>query len=205
MSGKLDLRLYEFSPAIEALKDKLEDNIDIETGEYVGTEPIEDLMLDIASMEHSKKEKILDIGKLILYYKKMVEIHDEIAAKHKRKSNSAEKAREMLVEYIKGNTSNGEKFKDAYVSIYDMHKERVQPLKTVEETPVAYLRASLVKDYPRDVVDRIQKSCLKQNLPAPFTFEHDKEALKAAFKDCETNGVQFDLAKLEKNRSVVVR
>jgi hypothetical protein len=203
--AKMDLRLYEFEPAMEAIQEELSNSIDMDTGEWIGERTVEEVFQDKMNMELGVKEKALSIGRLILYYKAMAEAHDTLKAKHARKERAAEKAQEVLKEYLKACLPVGFKAKDAEVSIYEMQPSRVQPLVPVEETPVAYRRPSLVSNYSRDLAERIENGMKKQNLPSPFTWDHDKEALKAAIKDCEANGVTFDLAKLEKGRSVVVR
>lgn len=203
--GKIDFRLYEFDPAIQAIQDVIESNIDYETGEYIGALPIEELIQEKMNMEKDKQEKILSLAKLVLYYRKLSEDHEELEKKHQRKKIAAEKAADRLRDYIKAFTPEGFKAKDAQVSIYEMRPVRVQPLKPVEEMPAVYRRPSLVKDFNRDVADRINKSCAKQGLPTPFEWEHDLKALKDAAKEYEDAGSQFDLARLESGRAVVVR
>jgi hypothetical protein len=202
---KMDMRLYEFDAAMEAVQQELENGIDMETGEWVGARPVEEVFQEQMNMEMAIKDKALSIGRLILYYKAMEDAHNELKAKHARKERAAAKAQEVLKGYLKACLPEGFKAKDAQVSIYEMKPERVQPLKEAMEMPPAYRRPLLVSNYPRDLAARIESGLRKQDLPSPFTWEHDKEALKAAAKDCEANGTTFDLAKMEKGRSVVVR
>lgn len=199
------MRLYEFEPAIQAIQEEIENGIDYETGEWKGEKPIDEIIQQKMNMEQGQLQKVLSIGHLILHYRKLEEDHEALKAKHARKEKAAAKAQEILKNYIKASVKDGFKAKDAVVSIYEMKPERVQPLVPVEQTPPAFRRPSLVSNYSRDLAHRIEQGLAKQSLPSPFTWEHDKEALKAAAKECEANGTQFDLAKLEKGRSVVVR
>jgi hypothetical protein len=203
--GLMDLRLYEFDAAITALQYVIEENIDMDTGEYIGVLPIEELIQEKVNMEQARDAKLLSLGKLVLHYKKLANDHQELKKLHAKKEAAAEGIADRLREYIKANTPAGVKLKDPQVSMYEHFSVRVQPRYDAKAMPPAYRRPLLTKDFPRDLADRINNSCIAKDLPAPFDWEHDKEALKAAAKDCEKNGVEFDLAVLEKSRTVVVR
>lgn len=203
--GKLELRLFEFSPAIEKLMGEIEANTD-EDGVWVGgARPFEDIVQDVMNMEKDKKEKVLGIGHLIKHLKECMERHQAHSALHAKKAKSFENNIERLKAYIKGNTTSEEKFKDDFVSIYPMKTSAVIPSVPVDKLPVTYRRPVLASGFDRFVVERLHLACAKQSLPSPFAWEADKQSLKKDVEECLDAGTNHPWGSLETGRTVVVR
>lgn len=204
--SKLELKLYDFTPAIEKLMGEIEAHTD-EDGQWVeGGRPFEDIVQDVMNMEQGKKEKILSIGHLILHLDECAERHEAHKAKHAKKEKSFEAQAKRLREYIKGNSAEGDKFKDDFVSIYSQKSAAVIPLVTVENLPVEYRRPVLVKSdaLDRSVVDRLDIACKTKGMASPFAWDVDKETLKKDIKALP-DGQSHPWGRLETSRSIVVR
>lgn len=205
--GSLELRLYEFTPEIERLMAEIEANTD-EDGQWVeGSRPFEEILQDITNMERDKKEKVLALGRLILHLDECQDRHKAHAAKHEKKAKAFGTNANRLREYVKGNITDGEKFKDDFVSIYPMKTSAVIPTVAVESLPVAYRRPVMKKagELDRETVNRLHVACLTKNIKSPFDWEVDKETLKKDVKDCDSKNVQHPFGRLETGRTVVVR
>lgn len=207
MPGKLELRLYEFSPAIERLMAEIDSRTN-EDGEWTDNgRPFEEIVQEVMNMERDKKEKVLDIGHLILHLDACAERHDAHAKKHAKKKAGFENQAKRLREYIKGNTSADEKFKDDFVSIYPMKTSAVIPLVQVEALPIEYRRPILVSssELDRSVADRLDRACKDKQIASPFAWETDKEALKKDVKEASKAGTNHPFGRLEEGRTIVVR
>lgn len=205
--NNLELRLYEFNPAIEKLMEEIAAHTN-EDGEWVEDgRPFEEIVQETMNMERDKKDKVLGIGHLILHLDECAERHEAHAAKHAKKRASFEKQAQRLRDYIKGNTSETEKFKDDFVSIYPMKTSAVIPTVVTENLPVEYRRPSLVssENLDRSMVERLDVACRTKGLPTPFTWEPDKAALKKDVLEAQKNGTNHPYGRIESGRTIVVR
>ena len=119
------ITIYDLDVSIGNVLDALDNLVDMETGEITDEEQFNLLRNELDALAEKKEEKISNIACWI----KQLESDAEAIKKEKMKLASRQKAAENKANNLKKYLSfalNGEKFKDARVSIY------YKPSKTVE-------------------------------------------------------------------------